>query len=94
LVLQLFTTPHRNQVMGHTALTKQGQAHPTTIYEDELLAAGLVQKTMLPYCATIRARSFDDCDGWVRHEGELFLYGLIGIVRLFTEFYEAADLRR
>jgi transcriptional regulator with XRE-family HTH domain len=95
-VPQLFTPPSRHQVMGRMAVTKQGQgqAHPTTTYEHELLAAGLVQKNMLPYQATIRARSFDDFDGWVRHDGEEFLYVLTGVVRLFTEFYESVDLRR
>ncbi len=95
-VPQLFTPPSRNQVMGRMAVTKsgEGQAHPTTTYEHELLAPGLVQKTMLPYRATIRARSFDDFDGWVRHDGEEFLYVLTGIARLYTEFYEAVDLRR
>ena len=79
-VPQLFTPPSQNQVMGRMAVTKLGggQAHPTTTYEHELLAAGLVQKKMLPYRATIRARSFDDFDGWVRHDGEEFLLILKG----------------
>jgi transcriptional regulator with XRE-family HTH domain len=95
-VPQLFTPPSAQQVMGRMAVTKQGQGqpHPTTTYEHELLAASLVNKTMLPYHATIRARSFDDFDGWVRHDGEEFLYVLTGIVRLYTEFYEPIDLRR
>jgi uncharacterized cupin superfamily protein len=49
---------------------------------------------MLPYRAVIRARSFDDFDGWVRHDGEEFLLILTGVTRLFTEFYEPVDLRR
>ncbi len=95
-VPQLFTPPSSHQVMGRMAVTKQGQGqpHPTTTYEHELLAASLVNKTMLPYHATIRARSFEDFDGWVRHDGEEFLYVLTGIVRLYTEFYEPIDLRR
>ena len=32
--------------------------------------------------------------GWVRHDGEEFLYVLTGIIRLYTEFHEPADLRR
>lgn len=95
-VPQLFTPPSRNQVMGRMAVAKsgEGQAHPTTTYEHELLAAGLVQKTILPYRATIRARNFDDFEGCARHDGKEFLYVLTGIVRLFTESYEAVDLRR
>ncbi len=49
---------------------------------------------MLPYRATIRARSMEEFDGWVRHDGEEFLYVLTGVVRLYTEFYEPVDLRR
>mgnify|MGYP000573630241 CR=1 FL=1 len=54
----------------------------------------MTRKQMLPYRATIRARSFDEFHGWVRHEGEEFLYVLTGVVRLFTEFYAPVDLRR
>jgi transcriptional regulator with XRE-family HTH domain len=95
-VPQLFTPPSRAQVMGRMAVTKSGAgtAHPTTTYEHELLAPGLRSKQMLPYRATIRARSFEDFEGWVRHDGEEFLFVLTGIVRLYTEFYEAVDLRR
>jgi uncharacterized cupin superfamily protein len=59
-----------------------------------LLAGGLSRKEMLPYRATIRARDMEEFDGWVRHEGEEFLYVLTGVIRLFTEFYEPVDLRR
>jgi transcriptional regulator with XRE-family HTH domain len=95
-VPQLFTPPSRAQVNGRMAVTKsgQGQAHPTTTYEHELLAGGLTLKKMLPYRARIRARSLDEFDGWVRHDGEEFLYVLTGVARLYTEFYEPVDLRR
>ena len=95
-VPQLFTPAQVPQVSGRIAVTKSGggQAHATTTYEHELLAGGLTKKQMLPYRATIRARAMEDFDGWVRHEGEEFLYVLTGIVRLYTEFYEAVDLRR
>jgi quercetin dioxygenase-like cupin family protein len=49
---------------------------------------------MLPYRARIRARDIAEFDGWVRHEGEEFLYVLTGAIRLYTEFYEPADMRR
>ena len=93
---QLFTPPSRAQVTGRMAVTKQGegQAHATTTYEHVLLAEGLTRKQMLPYRARIRARRLDEFGGWVRHDGEEFLYVLTGIVRLYTEFYEPVDLRR
>ena len=95
-VPQLFTPPSKTQVNGRLALTKsgEGQAHATATYEHELLGGGLRTKQMLPYRATIRARSMEDFDGWVRHDGEEFLYVLTGIVRLYTEFYEPVDLKR
>jgi transcriptional regulator with XRE-family HTH domain len=96
-VPQLFTpAAAKAQVSGRMAVTKSGtgQAHVTTTYEHELLAGGLSRKQMLPYRATIRARKMEDFEGWVRHEGEEFLYVLTGVVRLYTEFYEPVDLRR
>jgi len=95
-VPQLFTPPSKQQVMGRMAVTKagEGQSQATVTYEHELLAPSLSKKQMLPYRATIRARSFEEFDGWVRHDGEEFLFVLTGIVRLYTEFYEPVDLRR
>lgn len=95
-VPQLFTPAGKVQVSGRMAVTKSGtgQSHVTATYEHELLAGGLSRKAMLPYRATVRAREMEEFDGWVRHEGEEFLYVLTGVVRLFTEFYEPVDLRR
>ncbi|MDC0583622.1 XRE family transcriptional regulator [Paracoccaceae bacterium] len=95
-VPQLFTPPLKNQINGRMASTKSGQgtAHPTTTYEHELLAESLSKKKMLPYHARIRARSIEEFDGWVRHDGEEFLYVLTGVVKLFTEFYEPLEMRR
>ena len=95
-VPQLFTPPVKNQINGRMGSTKSGQgtAHPTTTYEHELLAESLSKKKMLPYHARIRARSIEEFDGWVRHDGEEFLYVLTGVVKLFTEFYEPLEMRR
>ncbi|MCV2869972.1 XRE family transcriptional regulator [Defluviimonas sp. WL0002] len=95
-VPQLFTPSAQTQVNGRMAVTKsgEGQAHLTTTYEHELLAGALTRKQMLPYRARIRARKLEEFDGWVRHEGEEFLYVLTGIVKLYTEFYEPVELRR
>ena len=95
-VPQLFTPPSSSRVMGRMGLTRsgEGQAHPTATYEHEMLAPTLRQKAMLPYRARIRARSMDEFEGWVRHDGEEFLYVLTGVVRLYTEFYEPVEMRR
>ncbi|MBL4811852.1 MAG: helix-turn-helix transcriptional regulator [Rhodobacteraceae bacterium] len=93
---QLFTAPASGQLTGRmiTTTSGSGTAHLTATYEHELLAEGLTQKKMLPYRARIRARAFEEFDGWVRHDGEEFLYILTGTVRLYTEFYEPAELAR
>ena len=95
-VPQLFTPPSRVQVNGRMAVTKtgEGQLQATTTYEHQLLAACLTRKAMLPYQARIRARTLDEFDGWVRHDGEEFLYVLTGVIRLYSEFYEPVELRR
>ncbi|NBQ26472.1 MAG: XRE family transcriptional regulator [Rhodobacteraceae bacterium] len=95
-VPQLFTPPINGQINGRMAVTISGQgaAHATTTYEHELLAESLTKKQMLPYRARVRARKIEEFDGWVRHDGEEFLYVLTGVVRLYTEFYEPIDMRR
>ena len=95
-VPQLFTPPEAERINGRMAVTKTGSgtAKATTTYEHELLADTLLKKQMLPYRARFRARSMDEFDGWVRHDGEEFLYVLTGVVQLYTEFYEPVELRR
>ena len=95
-VPQLFTPPVKDQINGRMVITKNGQgtAHATTTYEHELLADGLTKNRMLPYRARVRARSIDEFDGWVRHDGEEFLYVLTGVIRLYTEFCEPIEMRR
>ncbi len=93
---QLFTPPRADKVNGRMAVTRSGEGnhHATTTYEHDLLAETLTRKKMLPYRARVRARSMDEFDGWVRHDGEEFLYVLTGVVRLYTEFYEPIEMRR
>jgi transcriptional regulator with XRE-family HTH domain len=93
---QLFTPPQKAQVTGRLDITKSehGQQHVTPTYDHELLNANLTSKSMLPYRARIRARNFDDFEGWIRHDGEEFLYVLTGTIQLFTEFYEPVEMKR
>ena len=95
-VPQLFTPPQREQVNGRMTVTRSGQgtAHATVTYEHELLAETLTRKQMLPYRARVRARSMQEFDGWVRHDGEEFLYVLTGVIRFHSEFYEPVEMRR
>lgn len=93
---QLFTPPSGGQVTARLALTRagEGEAHATATYEHELLAGALSRKQMLPYRARVRARAMEEFDGWVRHDGEEFLYVLTGVVRLYTEFYAPVEMKR
>ena len=95
-VPQLFTPPAADRINGRLAVTKSGEgaAKPTATYEHELLGETLRKKQMLPYRARIRARTMEEFDGWVRHDGEEFLYVLTGVITLFTEFYEPIEMRR
>src|SRR6056297_2724021 len=95
-VPQLFTPPSKGQVNGRRAVTRNGEEAEkvTTTYEHDLLAETLTTKKMLPYRTRVRARQIEDFDGWVRHDGEEFLYVLTGQIRLYTEFYEPIELRR
>lgn len=95
-VPQLFTPPSKGQVNGRMAVTRNGEEAEkvTTTYEHALLAENLTTKKMLPYRTRVRARNIEDFDGWVRHDGEEFLYVLTGQIRLYTEFYEPVELKR
>jgi len=95
-VPQLFTPPSKGQVNGRMSVTRSDEVKQkiTTTYEHDMLAEGLSKKNMLPYRARIRARDMDDFDGWVRHDGEEFLYVLTGTIRLYTEFYEPVEMSR
>lgn len=95
-VPQLFTPAPKVAVNGRLATNKAGEgAHTvTTTYEHRLLANALTHKQMLPYHARIHARSMEEFDGWVRHEGEEFMFVLTGVVRLYTEFYEPIEMKR
>lgn len=93
-VPQLFTPPKSGKMMARRSITRagEGRAHITATYEHEIIAADIIHKRMLPYRATVRARSFEDFEGWVRHDGEELLYVLSGEVEFYSEFYEPVRL--
>lgn len=95
-VPQLFTPPQQDKVNGRMVVTRsgEGQSHATATYEHDLLAETLTRKKMLPYRARVRARCMEEFDGWVRHDGEEFLFVLTGVVTLYTEFYEPIEMKR
>ncbi len=95
-VPQLFTPPKSDRVSGRMDVTRSGEGKPlvTPTYAHELLASGLIKKSMLPYRTRVHARSFEEFDGWVRHDGEEFLYVLTGALTFYSEFYEPVAMQR
>ncbi|MCP5088433.1 MAG: helix-turn-helix domain-containing protein [Rhodobacteraceae bacterium] len=95
-VPQLFTAPKSDKAMGRLSVTRSaaGKLHNTATYEHVLLAPELKSKQMLPYRARIRSRSIEEFDGWVRHDGEEFLYVLSGVIQLYSEYYEPVEMKR
>lgn len=95
-VPQLFTAPRSDKILGRRSITKSGDGKPlvTATYEHEMLATDLSQKHMMPYRAIVRARDIEEFDGWVRHDGEEFMYVLTGTISFYTEFYEPVEMRR
>ena len=95
-VPQLFTAPRQGQISGRMDVTAAGEGAPfaTATYEHSLLAGSLQQKAMMPYTTRVRARNIDEFDGWVRHDGEEFLYVLTGVIMVYSEFYAPVELRR
>ena len=92
---QLFVSPEDGvKANSRRAVTRagEGRAHPTKTYEHELLASDISQKKMVPFKCMVHARSFEDFDDWVRHEGEEFLLVLGGEIDVFTEYYEPIRL--
>ncbi|MDH3637055.1 MAG: XRE family transcriptional regulator, partial [Gammaproteobacteria bacterium] len=92
-VPQLFVSLGDTRSSGRRTITRAaaGRPHPTATYEHELLCTDLTEKKMVPFRSTIRARSFAEFNGWVRHAGEEFLYVLTGAVSFYIEFYEPVE---
>lgn len=91
---QLFLPARNGGLRGRRDVTRRGdgQARSTPTYQHELLCTDLIDKKMLPYLSRIRARSIDDFEDWIRHDGEEFLLVLEGMVELHTEFYRPLTL--
>lgn len=93
-VLQLFILFSKGQVNGCMVVIKMGigQEYLMMIYEYMLLVDQLIKKQMLLYYVCIWVCSMDEFDGWVCYDGEEFLYVLIGMIKLFIEFYELVEM--
>ena len=93
-LVELFETRNHSAPIGRRNVTRasMGAPHLTSTYSLELLATELTRKKLLPFKARILARSIEEFDGWVCHEGEEFLLVLSGRVQVFTEHYSPVVL--
>ncbi|WP_270373879.1 helix-turn-helix domain-containing protein [Marinicauda sp. Alg238-R41] len=89
-ITELFAASSGERPSGRRSITRanEGREMETHVYAHKLLAAELVQKRILPFVTTVKARSIEDFDEWKGHEGEEFVYVLDGEVLFFTEHYE------
>ena len=88
-VVELFSEKTPGPALGRRAVGRAGQVetHQGRGYLYQLLCNELSTKRMLPYLATIDARSLQEAGGYVHHSGEEFLFVLSGTVQFFTEHY-------
>jgi transcriptional regulator with XRE-family HTH domain len=91
---ELFNTASESPPAGRRSVTQARTGHviETREYFYEALSSDLRRKQMFPLRASIRARSVDEFGGWIRHDGEEFLFVISGAICFYTEFYEPARL--
>lgn len=93
-ITELFVAQPPPAGAARRAITRagMGRMQDTQTYHHEFLCTDIVCKQMLPFTSRIKARSAEDFEDWVRHDGEEFLFVLKGSVQVLTEFYEPAVL--
>ncbi len=93
---QLFVQTPRETISGRRDINRKGEGYfeSTKTYEHEVLCNDLVNKEMIPYLSTIKARDISEFKEWIRHRGEEFLYVLEGEIELHTEYYKPVLLKK
>lgn len=74
-------------------LSGKGKTYSTKCYEHEVLCTDLSNKKMFAAISTIKARSVQEFEKWVTHDGEEFFYVLSGEVTVCSELYEPLNLK-
>ncbi len=94
-VADLFSAGRKNRVNGRRSITRRGQGavQETEQYSYEMHSSELSNKHFIPLVTKIKAKTVASFPGFVRHEGEEFIYVLSGTVILFTEYYAPAYLQ-
>ena len=80
---------------GRRSITRagQGKAIETQNYSHLYPAAELLNKSIIPIVAELRARSLEEFGELVRHPGEEYAYVLEGEVDLYTSLYAPVRLK-
>ena len=88
-IVELFGANKADTPPARRSITKSrmGKKLATNEYLYEALATDLKHKQIFPLRTKIMARTFEEFGGWVRHDGEEFIFVLSGTVKIFTEFY-------
>jgi transcriptional regulator with XRE-family HTH domain len=88
-IVELFGANKADTPPARRSITKSrmGKKLATNEYLYEALATDLKHKQIFPLRTKIVARTFEEFGGWVRHDGEEFIFVLSGTVKIFTEFY-------
>jgi transcriptional regulator with XRE-family HTH domain len=88
-IVELFGASRAETPPARRSITRSGMGKllATNEYLYEALATDLKHKQIFPLRTRIVARTFEEFGGWVRHDGEEFIFVLSGQVKVFTEFY-------
>lgn len=86
---ELFDPRTTGTAVGRRSITRKlnGKVHETDYYVHELVATDLAHKKMLPFKTRIKARSIDEFEDLIRHEGEEFFVVVSGTVKFFADHY-------
>jgi len=93
-VATLLASPGPSPPLARRSITRQGQGTPYVMpnYDHEFLCTELAHRKFTPIRTRVRARSFTDFSGWIRHPGEDYVLVLEGAVEFYSEFYEPVRL--
>ena len=98
-VSQLFASAERKPLpatfAGRRSVHRIGDGYEVSskFHTATYLAHDLMRKRFTPLIMDIHARSIDEYDGLVRHEGDELVYVLEGEIELYTEIYAPLRLK-
>ena len=90
----LFASDARPRLGGRRSITRRGNERniETPHHRLALLCSDIVSKRFMMFAAEIKARSRDDFQELVHHEGEEQIYVVSGSIEVMTELYEPVEL--